>query len=303
MKVGLIGLGNMGAGMAANLLRAGHEVTVYNRTTGKAQALVAQGARNAATVADACRGEAVITMLADDSAVEGIVFGDGGIGSSLGKGAIHISSSTISVALSERMAAAHATNGQRFVSAPVFGRPEAAAAAMLFVAVAGAPDAIDECMPLFNAIGQKTFRFGEKPSDANLVKLSGNFLISSVIEALGEAIALVGKAGLDQHQYVDFLTSTLFNAPVYKTYGGLIADRKFAPAGFAAPLGFKDNRLVLAAAETLRVPLPLASLIYNRFLTLLARGGEKLDWSAFSQLAAEDAGLKSLPVHGSETPE
>jgi len=201
------------------------------------------------------------------------------------------------------MAAAHATNGQRFISAPVFGRPEAAAAAMLFVAVAGAPDAIDECMPLFNAIGQKTFRFGEKPSDANLVKLSGNFLISSVIEALGEAIALVGKAGLDQHQYVDFLTSTLFNAPVYKTYGGLIADRKFAPAGFAAPLGFKDNRLVLAAAETLRVPLPLASLIYNRFLTLLARGGEKLDWSAFSQLAAEDAGLKSLPVHGSETPE
>jgi len=303
MKVGLIGLGNMGAGMAANLLKAGHEVTVYNRTAGKAQALVAQGARQAAKVADACRGEAVITMLADDSAVESVVFGQGGIGSSLGKGAIHISSSTISVALSERMAAAHATNGQRFVSAPVFGRPEAAAAAMLFVAVAGAPDAIDECMPLFNAIGQKTFRFGEKPSDANLVKLSGNFLISSVIEALGEAIALVGKAGLDQHQYVDFLTSTLFNAPVYKTYGGLIADRKFAPAGFAAPLGFKDNRLVLAAAETLRVPLPLASLIYNRFLTLLARGGEKLDWSAFSQLAAEDAGLKSLPVHGSETPE
>ena len=303
MKVGLIGLGNMGAGMAANLLKAGHEVTVYNRTPGKAQALVAQGARQAAKVADACRGEAVITMLADDSAVEGIVFVDGGIGVSLGKGAIHISSSTISVALSEKMAAAHATNGQRFISAPVFGRPEAAAAAMLFVAVAGAPDAIDECMPLFNAIGQKTFRFGEKPSDANLVKLSGNFLISSVIEALGEAIALVGKAGLDQHQYVDFLTSTLFNAPVYKTYGGLIADRKFAPAGFAAPLGFKDNRLVLAAAETLRVPLPLASLIYNRFLTLLARGGEKLDWSAFSQLAAEDAGLKSLPVHGSETPE
>jgi len=303
MKVGLIGLGNMGAGMAANLLKAGHEVTVYNRTPGKAQALVAQGARQAAKVADACRGEAVITMLADDSAVESVVFGQGGIGSSLGKGAIHISSSTISVALSEKMTAAHATNGQRFVSAPVFGRPEAAAAAMLFVAVAGAPDAIDECMPLFNAIGQKTFRFGEKPSDANLVKLSGNFLISSVIEALGEAIALVGKAGLDQHQYVDFLTSTLFNAPVYKTYGGLIADRKFAPAGFAAPLGFKDNRLVLAAAETLRVPLPLASLIYNRFLTLLARGGEKLDWSAFSQLAAEDAGLKSLPVHGSETPE
>ncbi|MBZ5652248.1 MAG: NAD(P)-dependent oxidoreductase [Acidobacteriia bacterium] len=296
MKVGLIGLGNMGSGMAASLLKGGHEVTVYNRTPTKAQALVALGARHVARVADACRGDAVITMLADDSAVESVVFGDASVIKNLAKGAIHISSSTISVALSEKMAAAHAASGQRFVSAPVFGRPEAAAAARLFIAVAGAPDAVDDCMPLFDSIGQKTFHFGENPPDANLVKLSGNFLISSVIEALGEAMALVGKAGLDQHQYVDFLTSTLFNAPVYKTYGGLIADKKFVPAGFAAPLGFKDNRLVLAAAEKLRVPLPLASLIYNRFLTLLARGGESLDWSAFSQLAAEDAGQAALPT-------
>jgi 3-hydroxyisobutyrate dehydrogenase-like beta-hydroxyacid dehydrogenase len=276
MKVGLIGLGNMGSGMATNLLKAGHELTVYNRTPSKAQQLVQQGARPASQVAGACQGEAVITSI-------------------LRKGAIHISSSTISVALSEKMTAAHAANGQRFVSAPVFGRPDTAAAGRLFVAVAGSPDAVDDSMPLLEAIGQKTFRFGNNPSDATLVKLSGNFLISSVIEALGEAMALVGKAGLDQHQYVDFLTSTLFNAPVYKTYGGLIADQKFEPAGFAAPLGFKDNRLVLAAAETLRVPLPLASLIYNRFLTLLAHGGESLDWSAFSQLAAEDAGYGRKP--------
>lgn len=290
MKVGVIGLGNMGSGMAANLLKGGHEVTVYNRTPSKAQALTAQGARYAAEVADACRGEAVITMLADDHAVESVVLGDAGVVKNLAKGAIHISSSTISVALSEKMAAAHAASGQRFVSAPVFGRPEAAAAAKLFITVAGASDAVDACKSLFESIGQRTFRFGDNAPDANLIKLSGNFLISSVIEALGEAMALVGKAGLDQHQYVDFLTSTLFNAPVYKTYGGLIADKKFVPAGFAAPLGFKDNRLVLAAAEKLRVPLPLASLIYNRFLTLLARGGESLDWSAFSQLAAEDSG-------------
>ncbi len=296
MKIGVIGLGNMGAGMAANLLKAGHEVTVYNRTASKAQALLAQGARYAAQPADACGGDAVMTMLADDGAVESVVFGDAGMIRSLRPRAIHVSSSTISVALSQKMAGAHAAAGQRFVSAPVFGRPDAAAAGTLFVAVAGAPDAVDESMPLLEAIGQKTFRFGNNPADANLVKLSGNFLISSVIEALGEAMALVGKAGLDQHQYVDFLTSTLFNAPVYKTYGGLIADKKFQPAGFAAPLGFKDNRLVLAAAETLRVPLPLASLIYNRFLTLLARGGESLDWSAFSQLAAEDAGQKALPA-------
>ena len=296
MKVGLVGLGNMGSGMAASLLKGGHDVSVYNRTASRAQPLVENGARHATRVADACRGDAVITMLADDDAVEGVVFGDAGIISNLAKDAIHVSSSTISVALAERMAAAHTARGQRFVSAPVFGRPEAAAAAKLFVAVAGAPDVVDQCMPLFDSIGQKTFRFGHKPPDANLVKLSGNFLISSVIEALGEALALIGKAGLDQHQYVDFLTSTLFNAPVYKTYGGLIADKKFEPAGFAAPLGFKDNRLVLAAAEKLRVPLPLASLIYNRFLTLLARGGESLDWSAFSQVAAEDSGQTALPL-------
>jgi 3-hydroxyisobutyrate dehydrogenase-like beta-hydroxyacid dehydrogenase len=296
MKIGLIGLGNMGSGMAASLLKAGHDVTVHNRTASKAEPLVKQGAHFAARVADACQGDAVITMLADDGAVESAVFSDAGVISNLPKNGIHISCSTISVALSEKMTAAHAGNGQRFVSAPVFGRPEAAAAAKLFVAAAGAADAIDYCMPVFEAIGQKTFRFGTNPPDANLVKLSGNFLISSVIEALGEAMALIGKAGLDQHQYIDFLTSTLFNAPVYKTYGGLIADKKFEPAGFAAPLGFKDNRLVLAAAETLRVPLPLASLIYNRFLTLLARGGEALDWSAFSQLAAEDAGEVALPA-------
>jgi len=163
----------------------------------------------------------------------------------------------------------------------------------LFVVAAGAPDAVDACMPLFDAIGQKTFRFGDKPSAANLVKLSGNFLIASVIESLGEALALVGKGGVDPHQYVDFLTSSLFTAPVYKIYGSAIADKRFEPAGFAAPLGMKDMRLALAAGEALRVPLPLGNLLHNRFLTLLARGGESLDWSAISQLAAEDAGEPS----------
>jgi len=299
MKVGFIGLGNMGAGIAANLLKAGHEVTVYNRTASKAEPLVKQGARHALRVEDACGGDAVMTMLSDDSALEGVVFGDGGgadkagnagIVGTLKKGAIHISMSTISVALSQKLTTVHAEHGQRFVSAPVFGRPEAAEAAKLVIVAGGSDDAVNACVPLFEAIGQKTFRFGMNPADANLVKLSGNFLISSVIESLAEATALIGKAGLDKQQYLEFLTSTLFNAPVYKLYGTIIAGQKFEPAGFAAPLGFKDNRLVLAAAENLRVPMPLASLIYNRFLTLLAQGGDKLDWSAISKLAAEDAG-------------
>jgi 3-hydroxyisobutyrate dehydrogenase-like beta-hydroxyacid dehydrogenase len=289
MKVGFIGLGHMGAGMAANLLRTGHDVTVYNRTRTKIEALVAQGAKAAASVSDACSGDAVITMLANDDAVESVVFSDRGIIGSLPAAAIHVSSSTISVALSGRLEAAHAKAGQRFVAAPVFGRPDVAAAGQLFVVAAGAPDAIKAAAALFDSIGKGTFVVSGTPKAANLVKLSGNFLLASVIESLGEAMALLGKAGIDRRQYLDILTSTLFNVPVYKTYGGLIADGQFEPAGFAAPLGYKDIRLTLAAAEDLRVPLPLASLLRDRFLTLLAHGGDKLDWSAIGRLAAKDA--------------
>jgi len=292
MKVGFIGLGHMGAGMAASLLKAGHDVTVYNRTRTKVEALVAQGAKAAASVSDACGGDAVITMLANDDVVESVVFSDYGIIDSLLAGAIHISSSTISVALSERLEAAHAKARQRFVAAPVFGRPDVAATGQLFVVAAGAPDAVKSVAPLFDAIGKRTFVISETPKAANLVKLSGNFLSASVIESLGEAMALVAKAGVDRRQYLDILTSTLFGAPVYKIYGELIADGKFEPAGFAAPLGQKDIRLTLAAAEDLRVPMPVASLLHDRFLTLMAHGGDKLDWSAIGKLAAKDAGLK-----------
>jgi 3-hydroxyisobutyrate dehydrogenase-like beta-hydroxyacid dehydrogenase len=290
MQVGVIGLGRMGAGIAANLLKAGHAVTVYNRTRAKAEPLAAQGARIADSPAGACKGDVVFTMLADDEAVEGLVFGEGGLLASLAKGATHVSSSTISVALSKRLAEAHRAAGQHYIAAPVFGRPDAAAAGKLYVIAAGDPDAVRKAAPLLDAIGQRTFTVGETPETANLVKLSGNFLIAAVIESLGEAMALVGKGGVDKHQYVDILTSTLFGAPVYKTYGGLLADAKFEPAVFAAPLGLKDVRLTLAAAEGLRVPLPLAGLLRDRFLTLLAHGGDKLDWSAIGALAAKDAG-------------
>jgi 3-hydroxyisobutyrate dehydrogenase-like beta-hydroxyacid dehydrogenase len=290
MKVGFIGLGHMGSGMAANLLKAGHQVTVYNRTLAKVESLVAQGAKAAGRVADACQGDAIVTMLANDEAVASVTLGEGGIIADLPKGAIHISTSTISVALSEALAKAHGEVGQCFVAAPVFGRPELAALGQLFVVAAGASAAIEAAQPIFDAIGQRTFVVSETPKTANLVKLSGNFLIATVIESLGEAMALVHKGGVDQHRYLDILTSTLFGAPVYKTYGALIADRKFEPAGFAAPLAQKDIRLALAAAEDLRVPLPIANLLRDRFLTLFAHGGEKLDWSAIGQLAAKDAG-------------
>jgi 3-hydroxyisobutyrate dehydrogenase-like beta-hydroxyacid dehydrogenase len=290
MKVGFIGLGHMGSAMATNLVKARHEVVVFNRSVENTRPLIELGARAATSIAEACRAEAVITMLADDAAVEQVSTAKDGILASLPKGAIHVSMSTISLALATELASLHGEAGQRFVSAPVFGRPTAAAAAKLFILAAGDPAAIAACQPLFEAMGQKTVPIGTDPPTANVVKLGGNLLIAVVIESLGEIMALADKAGIDRHTFLDALTSTLFTAPLYSLYGEIIADRKFVPAEFAARLGDKDLRLALAAARDLRVPLPLGSLLQDRFLRLLAQGGENLDWSAIGGLAAHDAG-------------
>jgi 3-hydroxyisobutyrate dehydrogenase-like beta-hydroxyacid dehydrogenase len=290
MRLGFIGLGHMGAAMAANLVKAGHEVSVFNRSRGRAGALVELGAHEVTSVAAVCDGEAVITMLADDEAACDIALGGEGLITHLPKGAIHLSMSSISVALSQRLARAHAQAGQRYVAAPVFGRPAMAAAGKLYIVVAGDPATIDACQPLFSVMGQKTIPIGTEPAAANLVKLSGNFLTAAAIEAMGEAVALVSKAGIDRQRYIDLLTATVFNAAPYTTYGPLIAQGKFEPAAFAAPLAYKDVRLALAAAESLRVPMPLGSLLHDRFLRLLVAGGEHLDWAALGGLATQDAG-------------
>jgi 3-hydroxyisobutyrate dehydrogenase-like beta-hydroxyacid dehydrogenase len=291
MKVGFIGLGHMGTAMAERLLQAGHDVTGYNRTARKVQRLTDQGAHLAARVADACKGDVVITMLADDDAVDEVVLGESGVLQSLGERTIHVSMSTTGVAFSKKLADAHAAAGRRFIAAPVFGRPDVAAQGKLFIVAAGESDVIDDCMPLFDAMGQKTFRIGEVPQMANLVKLSSNFITASVMEAMSEAMALIRKAGIDPHRYFELLTSTIFTCPVFTNYGGGIANGKFETGGFAASLGEKDIRLALAAAQTLRVPMPLASVVHDRLQTLIARGGEQVDWSALGLLAANDAGL------------
>lgn len=291
MDIGFIGLGNMGMAMARNLLRAGHRLTVYNRTRKKAEALAAEGAQAADRPRDACKGEVVITMVADDNALESVVEGDDGILAGLGKNAIHLSMSTISAALSDRLTAAHDECGQHYVAAPVLGRPDAAAAGKLFILAAGPDAAVARCQPIFEALGQKTFTIDQKPSRANLVKLSCNFLITAMIESVGEAVALTRKGGIEPHRFIDILTGTLFSAPVYKTYGGLIADEKFEPAGFRMALGLKDVRLALAAADGLAVPMPTASLVRDHFLSGIAQGQGDLDWSALSRVIARNAGL------------
>jgi len=291
MEIGMIGLGQMGMPIARNLLKAGHRLTVYNRTRAKAEALAGEGSRIARTIAEVCQAEVLITLLTDDAAVESVVFGVGGILDSLPGGSIHLSITTISVVLSERLLQSHLSRGQVFAVATVFGRPEVAAAAALFIVAAGPNAALVKCQPLFEAIGQRSFNLSERPADANLVKLAGNFLIGSVIESLGEAIALIRKAGIDPHRFVEILTGSLFAAPVYKTYGEIIANETYEPAGFKMPLGLKDIRLALAAAEALHVPLPVASLLRDHFLSGLAQGGAESDWAALARVSAKNAGL------------
>lgn len=293
MDAALIGLGQMGTGIAKSLLRAGHRLRVYNRTAGRAEALVHDGALQASSIAEACREEIVMTMLADDAALEAVVFGPGGIAASLKPGAVHVSLSTISVAFSERLTTEHARLGQQYVAAPVFGRPDAAEAARLAVVAAGKPEAVQRCKPLLEAMGPKVLSAGEQPAIANVIKLIGNFLLGSVIESLSEAFALGRKAGVDEEQLFEFLTTALFPAPVYRNYGEAILRKRFEPARFTASLGSKDIHLVLAAAGALRVPMPIASVLHDRFLTAIARGNAESDWSVLGRVAAEDAGLQA----------
>ncbi|HKA17061.1 MAG TPA: NAD(P)-dependent oxidoreductase [Blastocatellia bacterium] len=292
MKIGFIGLGNMGSGMARNLISAGHDLVVYNRTRSRAEPFASMGAKIAETPAEtAVDREALITMLSDDEAVEEVIFTPGNAIESLPVGAVHLSASTISVALSRRMAESHREKRQHYLAAPVFGRPEAAAAAKLFIVVAGRNDQVERCRPLFDILGQKTFLIGEEAQAANAIKLGGNFLISTVIESLGEAFAFGRKFGVEPQLFLEILTNSLFPVPVYKGYGSMIASDKFEPAGFKLPLGMKDNRLLLAAAEEVATPMPMASLVRDRFVAALAQGLGEADWAAIAHISYLNAGL------------
>lgn len=291
MKIGFVGIGKMGAGMACNLLRAGHEVTIYNRSREKAGALAGEGARVAESPADASKdAEAVFTMLSDDKAVADVVFGEKGIAAGLKEGATHISSSTISVAFARRLQQEHTKNGQGFVTGVVFGRPEAAEKKQLIVVAAGQAEAVEPLRPLFEAIGRRSFIAGDEPWRANAIKLCGNFMIASVLEAFGEAFATMRKAEIDPHLFLNVMNE-LFGSPVYKNYGQTMADQKYDPAGFELKLGFKDVRLAIEAAQDLGVPMPFASVIRDHFIAAIANGQEKLDWSSLAEVSARNAGL------------
>jgi 3-hydroxyisobutyrate dehydrogenase-like beta-hydroxyacid dehydrogenase len=292
MRIGFIGLGNMGAAIAGNLVRAQHDVLVWNRSADKARALVAAGAVLAPTPeAAAADRQAVFTMLADDAALHTVLTGEHGLLAGLEAGAVHVSMSTVAVATTEKMAAMHAARGQRLLCAPVFGRPDSAAAAKLFVVAAGDSAALETVKPVLDAMSQRTFYVGEKPFAASLIKLCGNFMMLAAIEALGEAMALAQKGGIPKGQLLEILTGTLFDSPVYRNYGAILVADRFKPAGFAAPLGLKDMRLVAESSDALRVPMPVLNVLRDHLLQTIAQQGDDMDWSGIAHSIAKNAGL------------
>ena len=291
MRIASIGLGPMGAAMASRLLAAGHELTVWNRSADKAEPLRQAGARVAKTPSEAAHeAEMVLTSLANDDALEAVTLGPDGIASTLPEGALHLSASTISIALAQRLAASHAERRQTYLATPVLGRPPAAAAGKLFVMAAGDAAALARAAPVLEVISQRVFILGDRPEQANLAKLACNFLIFSTIEQFAEVFALIEKGGVDRARMFELLTESFFTAPVHKNYGKQILDRNYE-AGVNVGLGAKDTRLALAAGDALGVPLPMASLLRDRFLAAIARGEKDMDFTVIAHQAAEQAGL------------
>jgi 3-hydroxyisobutyrate dehydrogenase-like beta-hydroxyacid dehydrogenase len=288
MDIGFIGLGEMGVAMVHNMLKAGHTVRVWNRSPQRAEALAAAGAKVVGSPADAFTGDAVFSMLADDAALRAVI--DAPLLEHAPRGLIHVNMATISVALAEELAHAHALLGLHYVAAPVLGRPDVAAAGKLTIVAGGPAEAIDRVQPVLDAIGQKTWRIGSLPQQANVMKLAANFMLGSAVETLGEAASLVTAHGVAMQDFLDVITSGLFQGPVYQGYGKMIAERRYEPALFKARLGLKDVRLALAAADAVSTPMPVASVVRDSLIEAIAHGDGEKDFAVLGQVSARRAG-------------
>jgi 3-hydroxyisobutyrate dehydrogenase-like beta-hydroxyacid dehydrogenase len=288
MDIGFIGLGEMGVAMVANMLKGGHQVRVWNRSPERAEALAAAGAQVVASPAEAFAGDAVFSMLADDAALRAVI--DASLLEHAPRGLIHVNMATISVALAEELAHAHASRGLNYVAAPVLGRPDVAAAGKLTIVAAGPAEAIDRVQPVLDVIGQKTWRIGSLPQQANVMKLAANFMIASAVETLGEAASLLMGHGVGVQDFLDVITSGAFPGPVYQSYGKMIAEQRYEPALFKARLGLKDVRLALAAADAVSVPMPVASVARDSLIDAIAHGDGEKDFAVLGQVSARRAG-------------
>ena len=274
--------------MAGTLIQAGHRLRVWNRSRWAAEELAGKGAEVVAHPLEAF-GDVLISMLADDTAVREVVL-DSGMLDRASRGGIHVNMATVSVALAEELTEEHRRRGLHYIAAPVFGRPEAAAARQLNIVAAGDGAALDRVQPLLDAMGQRTWRLGIEPREASAAKLAGNFLIAAAIECMGEAVVMAERYGVRPAALLEILGNTLFAAPVYRNYGALIADRRYEPAGFRLELGLKDVRLALAAGESARTPMPVGSLLRDHLLEAVAQGDGERDWAALAEVARRHAG-------------
>jgi 3-hydroxyisobutyrate dehydrogenase-like beta-hydroxyacid dehydrogenase len=291
MKVGFIGLGRMGTGMARRLLEAGHDLAVYNRSPEKAEAIAAAGARIALSIADAARhGDVVITMLTNDAALEAVA-GEGGLVGALPRGAIHLAMGTYGVAAVARLRDRHAAAGQILVAAPVLGRPDMAAAGQLNIVAGGPAEAVARCRPLLAVLGRRTFEAGSDPASASAIKVANNFVLGCAIEVMSEAFALVGRYGVAPGVFYDVLTDGLFSAPAYKVYGRIIWERAWDRVGVTATIGLKDANLALAAGEAVGVPLPSANVWRDRLISAIAHGDGERDWAVMALEQERASGL------------
>lgn len=277
MHVGVVGLGAMGRAIAANLVAAGLRTTVWNRSPEPVAELAARGAVAAKEVAEVFRCDVVLSLLLDDAAVRA-VFLDGGILASAPAGAVHVCMSSISTDLARALAQAHGKHGIHYVAAPVFGRPEAAAAARLDIVTAGAPDILDRVEPVLGILG-RTWRMGDDPKLACLVKIAGNFMIGCAVEAMAESAALISSHGGDPAPFLAMMGDTLFPAPVYRSYGAAIASgvSPGVPSGLQAPLKGVGRTLGEAAAAEIR--MPFAELLQDRLHQAVGQGLSGEDWS------------------------
>ncbi|MEG0400322.1 MAG: NAD(P)-dependent oxidoreductase [Hafnia sp.] len=291
MNIAFLGLGSMGQPMAHNLLKAGYEIAVWNRSPAAATPLVNDGARLCQRPADIAGSEVVISMLADDAITHDVMIVQGAL-DSLAAGAVYINMATVSNDLTRKMASYCSEKGIHYIAAPVLGRVDVAAAGNLNILTAGEPDQLRRVQPVFDVLGQKTWHFGDNPEQASTVKLAANFMLATVIESVGESAALVKAHGIEPKDFINMLTSTLFSAPVYKNYGGMIAEERYTPAGFKLTLGLKDVRLAQQAAEEKNVPMPFASVLRDNFIDAIAQGDGNLDWSALANVSARRSGLK-----------
>lgn len=290
MKIGFIGLGRMGGHVAENLLKAGHSVTVWNRSQGPVQELVAKGATAAKTPEEAMQGDAVFSMLANDAVMTEVGLA-GPLLEKAAKGLCHVNMATISVEFAKQLQAAHEKAGLHYLSVPVFGRPDMAQAAQLVLVAGGSSAAREKMQAVFDKIGSRTVPVGDQAWQANLFKICGNFMIASELEAIGEAFALLRKGGVDPALFHDVMTGRLFTGAVFKNYGLMVLNHQYEPAGFALTLGLKDVNLARAAAQGLGVEMPTADLLKTNYDQAVAWGWQDRDWSAIGAVAAKKAGL------------